>query len=139
MPSINIVPFNAETAADILALRHQVFTLEQGVKAELDIDGEDDAAQHCVIYTQQQIIATGRLLGDGHIGRVAVSARCRGQGLGRQVMMTLMNEAMARGYAEVYLHAQITAIGFYHKLGFKEYGEVFLDAGINHIAMKKRL
>ncbi|NRB36961.1 MAG: GNAT family N-acetyltransferase [Pseudomonadales bacterium] len=139
MFTTQVVRFTVKTQPDILALRHQVFTLEQGVSAELDIDGLDDNALHCVIYSDKKIVATGRLLTDGHIGRVAVLAAFRHQGLGNTVMKSLMGEAKKRGDSQVFLHAQISALEFYQKLGFVSYGEPFLDAGIKHIAMLKTL
>ena len=36
---------------------------------------------------------------------------------------------------EIQLDAQLTAVKFYESLGFTSYGEVFKDAGIDHVAM----
>ena len=138
MPT-KIVAFTTKTAKDILAVREQVFTLEQGVAAELDIDGEDGNAKHCVIYSEQNIIATGRLLNNGHIGRVAVLSPYRGQGIGSQVMQALETEAQQRGDKSLFLHAQLSALAFYKKRGYQSQGEVFLNAGIQHICMVKTL
>ena len=139
MPDIHIVSFNDNSAEDILWLRRQVFTLEQGVDEALDMDGKDDSAIHCVIYQHQRIIGTGRLLEDGHIGRVSVLPEHRHKGWGKAIMLALMDQAAARKDQQVFLHAQITAQGFYEKLGFSAFGKTFLDAGLLHIAMKKPL
>ena len=84
-------------------------------------------------------IATGRLLPDGHLGRFAVLAPWRGRGIGRAVMDSLLDEAESRKVACLMLHAQIQAEGFYRSFGFCADGDVFLEAGIPHRLMTKRL
>ena len=37
------------------------------------------------------------------------------------------------------LSAQLYAIEFYEKLGYESFGEIYLDAGIKHKAMKIKL
>jgi predicted GNAT family N-acyltransferase len=83
-------------------------------------------------------VATGRLLPDGHIGRMAVRQDARGAGTGSLVLCALMDEARRRGDRDVVLHAQLGARDFYGRHGFVPEGEVFMDAGIEHIAMRRR-
>jgi predicted GNAT family N-acyltransferase len=125
-------------------LRTQVFVREQGVPAELEWDLEDLSAVHAVLQDLQgQVLATGRLLihapGVGRIGRMAVRAEHRGQGLGRQVLLGLIEVARRRGDRLVLLHAQTSAQGFYVREGFVTQGEVFDEAGIEHIEMVRPL
>lgn len=86
-----------------------------------------------------EVVATGRLLPDGHIGRMAVAAAHRGAGLGGQVLLALMAEAVRLGMAEVCLNAQTHACAFYRRHGFVEDGEVFMEAGLPHISMRRSL
>jgi len=37
------------------------------------------------------------------------------------------------------LHAQVHAVSFYAKLGFVAHGEIFSEAGIDHVNMQKVL
>ena len=89
------------------------------------------------------MVATGRLISHGHglarIGRMAVKAEYRGHGLGRTVLRGLMEVARQRGDREVILHAQLSARGFYEKEGFIAQGPVFVEAGIDHIEMMRKL
>jgi predicted GNAT family N-acyltransferase len=122
------------------ALRTEVFVREQGVPHELEWDMEDLSAVHAVLLDPEgQVLATGRLLvhapGVGRIGRMAVRSDRRGQGLGRQVLMGLIELARRRGDRQVVLHAQISAQEFYAKQGFLVQGEEFVEAGIAHIEM----
>lgn len=119
-----------------LPLRMTVFVTEQGVPVDTEVDEFDPLSRHVVLRAESgEVVATGRLLPDGHIGRVAVKRDQRSRGLGRRVMLALMAEARERGTARVCLHAQVDALGFYRHLGFKEEGEVFMEAGIPHCAM----
>jgi predicted GNAT family N-acyltransferase len=120
------------------ALRQQVFVVEQGVPAELELDEMDAQSLHAIAYQDGVPVATGRLLPDGHIGRMAVRQDARGAGTGSLVLCALMDEARRRGDREVVLHAQLTARDFYARHGFEPEGEVFMDAGIEHIAMRRR-
>jgi predicted GNAT family N-acyltransferase len=130
--------------AEALAVRRAVFIEEQAVPETLEIDEHDgdpasvSTAIHVLIRSEGRPVATGRLLLDGppgenaHIGRVAVQREARGQGFGREVMRALQAEARARGLPGITLAAQLHAIGFYERLGYTAYGDVFLDAGIEH-------
>jgi predicted GNAT family N-acyltransferase len=66
---------------------------------------------------------------------MAVAKALRGGNLGRQVVEALMAAAKQRGDHQVILHAQCSAEGFYKRLGFEAHGDVFQDAGIDHIEM----
>lgn len=128
---------NAET--ELADIRRRVFIDEQQVPEELEWDGLDADATHVIAHQGEAAIACGRLLADGHIGRMAVLPTWREQGIGRRVLDTLIDAACARGDAEVFLHAQTNAIGFYEKAGFIAEGPAFMDAGIPHRTMRRTL
>ncbi len=118
------------------ALRIEVFVVEQGVPVELEWDEADEVSLHAVAYDEEGMpVATGRLLPDGHIGRMAVRKSARGQGIGGLVLLALLDEAKRLGYSELVLHAQTHAVGFYLKHGFKIEGDEFSEAGIPHRKM----
>ncbi|MFM7632278.1 MAG: GNAT family N-acetyltransferase [Betaproteobacteria bacterium] len=118
------------------ALRVEVFVVEQGVPIELEWDEADEVSTHAVAYDQAgQPVATGRLLPDGHIGRMAVRKSARGQGIGARVLSALLQEAQRLGYDTLCLHAQTHALGFYQRHGFETQGEEFMEAGIPHHRM----
>lgn len=124
-------------AAELMAVREQVFIHEQGVPRELEHDAYDLAALHLVAQIDQSIpVGTARLLEDGHIGRMAVIRAWRGQGIGSALLRELITIAAERGQSQPFLHAQCTAIPFYERLGFRAEGAVFMDAGIAHRLMR---
>lgn len=124
---------------DAQEIRHEVFVIEQKVPVELEWDEMDAISVHAVAYDENgKAIATGRLLPDGHIGRMAVRKTARGQGIGGRVLKALMAEAQKRGDHVVILNAQTHAEPFYRRFGFAREGDEFMDAGIPHIAMRRK-
>jgi predicted GNAT family N-acyltransferase len=129
--------------AGALNLRRLVFVVEQGVPAELEHDEADAAAIHVVAVQDGTVVATGRLLlaqpGSARIGRMAVASHLRRRGLGSRVLDCLEQQARLQGSHELLLHAQTPVRDFYAGLGYKVQGEEFMEAGIRHITMAKRL
>lgn len=125
---------------EIRRIRTAVFVKEQNVPLALDFDGLDPQCIHWLAYdANSAAVGTGRLLPDGHFGRMAVLAANRKRGIGDAIMRAVIDTAAAEKLPELYLHAQLTALPFYSGLGFSCYGEEFLDADMPHIAMKLRL
>lgn len=130
----------ADAAESVMPVRETVFVHEQGVPQELERDEHDPVCRHAVARTSAgEVVGTGRLLPDGHIGRMAVLRPWRSTGVGGRILEALVAEARARGMCEVMLNAQLTAEDFYRRHGFTAEGEVFMDAGIEHRAMLRRL
>ncbi|HJV02712.1 MAG TPA: GNAT family N-acetyltransferase [Burkholderiaceae bacterium] len=123
--------------ADAKAIRFEVFVAEQNVPADIELDDMDAVCLHAVAYDAAgQAIGTGRLLPDGHIGRMAVRKMARGSGVGGALLQALMAQARARGDRRVVLSAQTQAAPFYQRHGFSIAGEEFYEAGIAHIDMQ---
>ena len=121
---------------DAQAIRYAVFVEEQNIPADLEWDAMDALCLHAVAYDDNnQAIGTGRLLPDGHIGRMAVLESARGPGIGAAILLTLMEQAKHRGQMAVQLNAQVTAESFYQREGFTREGELFDEAGIPHVHM----
>jgi predicted GNAT family N-acyltransferase len=121
-------------------IRFEVFVAEQGVPAEMEIDSMDPASLHALAMRGAgPVLGTGRLLPDGHIGRMAVSPGARGQGVGAALLLHLMEAARRQGHREVELFSQVHAQGFYERFGFVAIGAPFDDAGIAHVTMRARL
>lgn len=121
---------------DAKSIRMEVFVVEQNVPAELEMDDNDAACLHAVAYDAAGTpIGTGRLLPDGHIGRMAVRKAARGSGIGGALLQGLMAQANLCGHKTVVLGAQTHAAPFYEKHGFAIVGDEFIEAGIPHVEM----
>jgi muramoyltetrapeptide carboxypeptidase len=123
-------------APALRALRHQVFVVEQSVPEALEWDGQDAACRHALaVDADGHPIGCGRLLPDGHIGRMAVLPEWRGQGVGTALLDALVRLAREVGHRRVALNAQTQALAFYERCGFMACGAEYEEAGIAHRAM----
>ena len=119
----------------LLQVRRTVFIDEQGVPEAEELDGEDANARHFLAEDDAgQPIGTARLLGSGQVGRMAVLPQWRRRNVGAQLLTRAVAAAQEAGLA-VFLDAQTHARSFYERLGFEASGEVFLEAGIEHVRM----
>lgn len=141
MRRIEVLVTDWQAAEALVApVRTEVFVVEQGVPMEIERDVLDAVCRHAVAREPGGgVIGTGRLLPDGHIGRMAVLRSARGAGAGAAVLQALIAEAVRLGMAEVALNAQTHALGFYLRHGFEPHGELFMEAGIAHRAMRRAL
>ena len=129
-----------EAGARLSALRRCVFVQEQGVPESLEWDGLDPECRHVLAQSASgEAIGTGRLLPDGHIGRMAVLPSWRRRGVGSALLAELVAMARHRGDDRVVLHAQAYVIDFYRRAAFEAAGEQFMEAGIPHVVMQMRL
>ena len=132
-----------EDAAGLRALRLEVFVDEQGVPADEELDSDDDVAVHAVAVQGGVVVGTGRLVLvsalEARVGRMAVRATVRREGVGSAVLRFLEAEARSRGVARIVLHAQTYVRSFYDKHGYVAEGGPFTEAGIEHISMAKTL
>ncbi len=121
------------------AIRDEVFVREQSVPVEIEWDEFDPVSQHVLAWSGDRAIGTGRLLPDGHIGRMAVLREWRERGVGSALLTALMEVARTSGLSRVELNAQLHAMPFYERHGFLAEGGEFLDAGILHRHMWRDL
>ncbi|HEX4435816.1 MAG TPA: GNAT family N-acetyltransferase [Solirubrobacteraceae bacterium] len=133
-----------EDIAGAIALREQVFCLEQGVPVEEELDGRDEEALHLVALDVdgQRVIGTLRLLFDGDVvkvGRVAVERVSRGQGIAARMLDLALQEARARGARRAKLASQVDVVALYEGAGFDIESDVFEEAGIPHVWMGRQL
>jgi len=121
-------------------IRFAIFVGEQNVPSGIELDDKDAECMHAVAYDDAgKAIGTGRLLPDGHIGRMAVIKEMRRQGVGDAILDALVEEARKRGHKEVVVAAQLQAAEFYRNHGFVADGKVYKEAGILHENMPKAL
>lgn len=130
----------SEAGDQLRAIRTAVFVDEQHVAVDLEWDDLDVQSLHVVAESAAgEAIGTGRLLPDGHIGRMAVLRPWRGRGVGRALLLELLAAAGDGGFASVALNAQTRAIDFYARFGFEVVSGEFMDAGIPHRTMRVQL
>jgi predicted GNAT family N-acyltransferase len=126
---------------DLVKIRFQVFVEEQHVPPALETDDRDPFCDHLLAFDGEEAVGTGRidLANGGKIGRVAVLAPKRKQGIGTAIMENLHRIAKRSGLDSVWCHAQVAAIPFYQKLGYRIASEPFYEAGIEHVRMEREI
>jgi predicted GNAT family N-acyltransferase len=137
----------ARGASDVeaaLALREQVFCVEQGVPREEELDQLDDEALHLLALEpgSERVVGTLRLLlhgSDAKIGRVAVAAERRRGGIASQMLERALARARVERVVRVRLAAQLVAVALYEQAGFAVESEQFEEAGIAHVWMGRSL
>jgi len=125
-----------------IELRRQVFVEEQGVPVEEELDGRDGEALHLVATDGREIVATCRLCFSGRtvqFSRLAVAPSARRRGIARALLAAADDEGRVAGARRVVLHAQVYARALYEDAGYVPRGPHFWEAGIEHVAMEKRL
>jgi predicted GNAT family N-acyltransferase len=140
--SVEVRVGRAHDLPALLALRHEVFCVEQGVPLELEQDGLDATALHLVALDGGDVVGTCRMLTSGvswRLGRMAVRVDRRADGIGRKLMDLAHREARAAGARRVSLAAQMPVQGFYERQGYISHGDVFMEAGIPHVHMDREL
>lgn len=128
--------------AAALALRHEVFCVEQGVPVYEELDGRDGEGVHLVAVSGDTLLATCRLLFVGptvQFSRLAVRKSARRQGIATALLALADEETRAGGARRLVLHAQTYARSLYETAGYEPRGRIFMEAGIEHIAMEKHL
>lgn len=125
------------------AVREAVFVIEQKVPLAQEFDDLDESSEHLLALIDGRVVGTTRLrMIDENISkieRVAVLEEARGFGVGAALIDAALARLRDRGCAEIKLHAQTHALGFYERFGFVAFGEAFDEDGIAHRAMSIRL
>jgi predicted GNAT family N-acyltransferase len=135
---------DADEVRAALALRHEVFVVEQGVPLAEEIDEHDetDALHLVAVDEDRRVVATCRLVGEGDtikLGRVAVAAAARRRGIASRLLAEGEAHARELGGRRIALAAQTDALALYERAGYAPYGGRFMDAGIEHQMMEKHL
>jgi len=137
--SVRLVDW-ADAGDGLRAVRRAVFIEEQAIPEDMEWDAFDATCRHAIAEDANgNAVGCGRLLPDGHIGRLAVLRDWRGRGVGAALLVHLMDLARSRGHARAILEAQTRAMPFYVRHGFAAAGDEYLEAGIPHRTMTRTL
>lgn len=128
---------------DALSIRKEVFIEEQKVPFELEVDEFEESSIHFVVYDGEEPIAAGRLRpldqNNAKVERICVKQTFRGKGIGKLIMDKIETLAKEKDFTTLKLNAQTHAEKFYELIGYQTYSDIFMDAGIPHVSMKKSI
>ena len=132
----------SDTYLDAVRIRQVVFVKGQGVPMSLEIDENEAYCLHFVLYDEGVAKGTVRLLTDldektALVQRMAILKEARGHGYAAILIDRLIEFAKETKLNKLELHAQLSARGLYSKFHFNEVGQIFEEAGIQHIQMER--
>ena len=136
--NIRITSFREEEQS-IRQIRSSVFVKEQGIPDEDEYDDSDNVCVHAIAWDEGRPVGTGRLGDDGRIGRIAVIKRARGKGLAKAILLALEQHARKCSLHQLWAYAQVQALGFYEKVGYRIDGDEFMEDGIPHKRIYKSI
>lgn len=123
-----IIGNSPEIIQKVQDIRYQVFTIEQQIPRELDLDGLDEGSIHALVTENDASVATARLTikddGSSVMARVAVTEPYRGLGIASKVVQSLMEYARNDGVSLIEIHAHGYLRSYYEKFGFEFIREV---------------
>ncbi len=122
----------------VFVVRGIVFCSQQQVAYALERDEHDCGAVHILGEVDGEPAAAGRIRavdGWAKLERIAVRRRFRGYGFGHRLTDFMLETARRAGFSCFKMHAQAHLADFYRRHGFRPHGEVFNEAGINHVLM----
>jgi predicted GNAT family N-acyltransferase len=123
---------------DHFMVRGEVFIIGQNIDWAIEFDGLDGECVLFTAYIDDKAVGAARLY-QTKIGRLATLSEYRKRGVGTALMKAVEDYAKSQGLKQLKLHAQYYAKDFYENLGYKEVGEIFQEADIDHIKMIKEL
>ena len=143
MAEITVKVVDWEEYPVIEIIRRRVFQDEQKVQPQLDLDGKDKFCPQLIAYLDNAVVGTARIRyldnKTAKIERLAVLSYARGNGIAKRIMQKALEVIVSEHISEVRIHAQEYIKGLHQQLGFEQVGELFLEAGIPHVKMVKRL
>lgn len=138
-----ILASNDNSLNDHYFIRKKVFVEGQNIPLNIEIDELEDTTDKFVLYDDEKkpIGAIRGLTKDSYVKvqRVCILPKKQNLGYGKILMNSFESFYKNKGIKTFKLGSQISAMQFYKKLGYIEYGDIFLDAGIEHVMMKKTI
>jgi predicted GNAT family N-acyltransferase len=128
--------FGDQEMKEVFAIRQKVFVEEQEVDPELEYDEFEESSQHYLATVSGVPAGTARwrFTSSGvKLERFAVLPEYRGKGVASALISTILG--IVPPDKKIYLHSQVQVCGLYSRFGFKEEGEMFEEAGIQHYKM----
>ena len=145
--SLKFVSYLSPEYYQAASLRYRLFFQEHAIPFASLFDAREKRDWHLVVTTDSdnQVLAYGRLSQKTsdlfQIYQMVVEPDYQKQGLGTQILQTLVELAIAEGAKKLILHARVSKIDFYRRFGFKPVGEIFPSpsTGVPHITMEKEI
>jgi predicted GNAT family N-acyltransferase len=129
-----------------LNIRNEVFTIEKGISKEIEVDENDNlnsGYEHFVATCNENDMGAFRCIKISNdtvkIQRFCVLKQYRKQGIGKRIIEDVEDYYKAKEITKLELDAKFSVCGFYEKCGFEKVSDIFIEAGVEHIKMVKKI
>ena len=142
MGEILAVKHSDDLYAQVLALRQLILRDPLSMTYTQEELDRDKHMVYFAYFSGEVLGAVGlEKLSDekAQLRQMAVHDKLQGRGVGRALVEALEDHCRQNGFKEIHLDARYPARGFYARLGYSEYGDIYDKIGIKHIDMKKTL
>ena len=128
------------------AIRKQCFVIEENVPESIELDEHDKPGsgyEHFLIFEDNIAVGTFRLHFNNDVvavlQRFCILAEYRKKGYGKYAMDFVEGYCAGKGIKKIRFDAQCTALGFYEKCEYTVVSDVFIEAGMKHVKMQKKI
>ncbi len=123
-------------------LRTKVLREPLGFKPGAEIFPFEHESLHLVALDGEGVVGCVLFHPEGKTGRMfqmAVYEEYQRKGVGKKLVAIMEAHIAHEGIEDIYIHARDVAAPFYEKLGYSAEGEPFIEIGIKHFLMRKKL
>lgn len=144
MFTVTLIPFGTSRYEQTKRFRDKILREPLGLTlSEKDVEGEGQQLHIAALDDAGEVVGTVVLkpgsTDEMKLRQMAVADKMQGTGLGKKLVTYAETVAKEHGFHVIAMHARISALGFYEKLGYKSEGESFIEVTVPTILMKKRL
>ena len=139
------VDFGSSRYDELVELRYKVLLEPLGLKFLDSFRSKEITYLHvaCIENLEDKLVG-GLILAPVNdeqirLMQVAVSPVCQGQGVGRELVKYAEKRAKEAGYTKIVMHAMLSVVDFYEKMGYEQEGNLFEEQGITFAKMVKDL
>jgi len=141
--ALKIIDYGTKEYKEVLKLRDEILRKPLGLNFSDEELEKEKNNMHMAAYEDDQMLGCCMLVEEGpetvRLRQMAVVNDVQGKGIGRALMQFAENLARDRGYKRITMHARKNAVGFYEKMGYKKFGDEFMEITIPHVVMEKEL
>ena len=141
--ALKIIDYGTKEYEQVLKLRDEILRKPLGLNFSQEELEKERNNMHMAAYEDEQMLGCCMLVEEDpqtvRLRQMAVVDDVQGKGIGRALMQFAENLARDRGYKRITMHARKNAVGFYEKMGYKKFGEEFMEITIPHVVMEKEL
>lgn len=140
---IKKIKFGTSAYNKLVSLRDEILRKPLGLKFSKEDLAKEYNQEHFAYFKENEIIA-GLILVPSNdklikMRQVCVTNNMQGKGIGKELVLFVEAWAKENGYKQIYCHARKNALEFYSKLDYKIEGKTFLEVGLEHFNLEKKI